>query len=73
MLEGFLKGLEQPEYIHVLINPLPVYGLAMGLIGLMIGLVLRSREARIGAFALILIAAALHGQRFTTVSRVMTA
>ena len=39
MLEGFLKGLEQPEYIHVLINPLPVYGLAIGLIGLVIGLV----------------------------------
>ena len=58
MLEGFLKGLEQPEYIHVLINPLPVYGLAMGVIGLIIGLVLRSREARAGAFALILIAAA---------------
>ena len=58
MLEGFLKGLEQPEYIHVLINPLPVYGLAMGVIGLIIGLVLRSREARTGAFALILIAAA---------------
>ena len=32
MLEGFLKGLDQPEYIHVLINPLPVYGLAMGLV-----------------------------------------
>jgi hypothetical protein len=58
MLEGFLKGLEQPEYIHVLINPLPVYGLAMGVVGLIIGLVLRSREARAGAFALILIAAA---------------
>ena len=58
MLEGFLKGLEQPEYIHVLINPLPVYGLAMGLVALMIGLALRSREARTGAFALILIAAA---------------
>ena len=58
MLEGFLKGLEQPEYIHVLINPLPVYGLAMGLAGLMIGLALRSREARTGALALILIAAA---------------
>jgi hypothetical protein len=43
MLEGFLKGLEQPEYIHVLINPLPVYGLAMGLVGLSIGLALRSR------------------------------
>ena len=58
MLEGFLKGLDQPEYIHVLINPLPVYGLAMGLVALMIGLVLRSREARTGALALILIAAA---------------
>ena len=59
MLEGFLKGLEQPEYIHVLINPLPVYGLAMGLVALMIGLALRSREARTGAFALIFIASAL--------------
>ena len=58
MLEGFLKGLDQPEYIHVLINPLPVYGLAMGVVALMIGLVLRSREARTGALALILIAAA---------------
>jgi hypothetical protein len=58
MLEGFLKGLEQPEYIHVLINPLPVYGLGMGLIGLIIGLALQSREARTGALALILIAAA---------------
>jgi hypothetical protein len=57
MLEGFLKGLEQPEYIHVLINPLPVYGLAMGLVGLSIGLALRSREVRIGALALVLIAA----------------
>ena len=38
MLEGFLKGLKRPEYIHVLINPLPVYGLAMGLIVLIIGL-----------------------------------
>jgi hypothetical protein len=73
MLEGFLKGLEQPEYIHVLINPLPVYGLAMGLIGLMMGLELRSREARTGAFALILIAAASAWRCFTTVSRVMTA
>jgi hypothetical protein len=51
MLEGFLKGLEQPDYIRVLINPLPVYGLATGLVALMIGLALRSCEARIGAFA----------------------
>ena len=38
MLEGFLKGLKQPEYIHVLIKPLPVYDLAMGVIGLILGL-----------------------------------
>jgi hypothetical protein len=57
MLEGFLKGLEQPEYIHALINPLPVYGLAMGLMSLLIGLALRSREARIVALGLILMAA----------------
>ncbi len=38
MLEGFLKGLKQPEYIHVLINPLPVYDLAMGVMGLILGL-----------------------------------
>jgi hypothetical protein len=58
MFEGILKGLDQPEYIHVLINPLPVYGLAMGLIGLIIGLLMRSREARVVAISLILIAAA---------------
>ena len=59
MLEGFLRGLEQPEYVHVLLNPLPVYGLALGLVALMIALALRSREARICAFILILIAASL--------------
>jgi hypothetical protein len=58
MLEGFLKGLKQPEYVHVLINPLPVYGLAMGLVGLIVALVLRSRGARCTALALILIASA---------------
>ena len=58
MLEAFLRGLEQPEYAHVLINPLPVYGLAMGIVGLIVGLVLRSREARIGALVVILIGAA---------------
>ena len=41
MHEGFLKGLEQPEYVHVLLNPLPVYGLALGLVALTIALALR--------------------------------
>jgi hypothetical protein len=73
MLEGFLKGLEQPEYIHVLINPLPVYGLAMGLAGLMIGLALRSREARTAPWPSSSSPPRPPGQRFTTVSRVMIA
>src|SRR5438477_82901 len=34
MIAIFLRDLQQPEYIHVLINPLPVYGLAGWLIGL---------------------------------------
>jgi hypothetical protein len=58
MLAGFLKGLEQPEYVHVLLNPLPVYGLAMGLLGLIVALVLRSRSARCTALTMILIASA---------------
>ena len=73
MLEGFLKGLEQPEYIHVLINPLPVYGLAMGLIGLMIGLVLPAAKRASAPSPSSLSPPHPHGQRFTTVSRVMTA
>jgi hypothetical protein len=57
MLEAFLKGLEQPEYIHVLLNPLPVYGLALALAALTIALMLRSRRARICSFLLILMVA----------------
>ena len=50
--------LRQPEYIHVLINPLPIYGLAMGLVGLIVALFLRSRPAQITTLAIILISAA---------------
>jgi hypothetical protein len=58
MVEGILKGLEQPEYVHVLLNPLPVYGLVMGLVALIAGLVLRSRAARCSALTIIVIAGA---------------
>ena len=58
-MNGFLHALQrQPEYIHVLINPLPIYGLAMGWIGLIIALFLRSRRAQIATLALVLISAA---------------
>jgi disulfide bond formation protein DsbB len=58
MFEAFLRGLQQPEYVHVLINPLPLYGLMIGFIGLIVALVLRSRPAQVTALVLVLIAAA---------------
>ena len=58
-MTSFFQALQrQPEYIHVLLNPLPIYGLAMGWIGLMIAAVLRSRSAQIATLVLILIGAA---------------
>src|SRR5213082_781069 len=56
--EGLLRDLRQPEYIHVLLNPLPVYGLLTGLIGLVIALILKSRRAQIATLALVLISSA---------------
>ena len=59
MLASLGQDLSQPEYIHVLINPLPVYGLTMGIIGLIIALVQRSRSAQIATLALIVISGAI--------------
>src|SRR6266576_7205768 len=57
-MTAFLHALQrQPEYVHVLINPLPIYGLAMGWIGLIIALFLRSRPAQTATLALVLISA----------------
>jgi hypothetical protein len=58
MIDALLRDLRQPEYIHVLINPLPVYGLAMGLLGLTIAFFLRSRPAQIATLIIVLTCAA---------------
>ena len=58
MIETLLRDLRQPEYIHVLLNPLPVYGLLTGWVGLIIALFLRSRRAQIATLAVVLISAA---------------
>ena len=55
MIDTFLRDLRQPEYIHVLINPLPIYGLFLSWVGLIIALFLRSRRAQIATLALVLI------------------
>src|SRR5437764_11322588 len=58
MIATLLLDLQQPEYIHVLINPLPVYGLAVGLIGLFIAICQRSRRAIFVALVIIFVSAA---------------
>lgn len=54
----FLRELHQPEYVHVLLNPIPVYGLALALIALVLALIFRSREAQAVALILIVLTAA---------------
>jgi hypothetical protein len=58
MIDILLRDLRQPEYLHVLINPLPVYGLAIAWIGLIIAFFLRSRCAQIATLIMVLICAA---------------
>ena len=55
MIDGFLRGLRQPEYVHVLLNPLPVYGLLVAWIGLVVALVLKNRRAHIVTLLLVFI------------------
>src|SRR6202162_3162022 len=58
MIDAILRDFRQPEYIHVLINPLPIYGLAMGLLGLIVAFFLRSRRAQIATLIVVLVSAA---------------
>ena len=53
MMNAFLRDLQQPEYLHVLLNPLPVYGLAVALFGLIAAMYLGSRGGQITALVLI--------------------
>ena len=53
MFDAIVRDFRQPEYIHVLLNPIPVYGLAAGLIGLIAALFLRSRRAQVASFVII--------------------
>ena len=59
MIATLSQDLSQPEYVHVLINPLPVYGLLVAIIGLVIALIQRSRRAQVATLALVLLSAAM--------------
>lgn len=58
MIDILLRDLRQPEYVHVLINQLPILGLALGCVGLIVALLLRSRPAKIATLVIVLISAA---------------
>jgi dolichol kinase len=51
-----LDILRKPEYIHVVLNHLPIYGTILAAIALAVSLLLRSRAAQITALILTLIA-----------------
>jgi hypothetical protein len=53
-----LELLKKPEYIHVVLNLLPIYGTILAALALAISLILRSRAAQITALILTLIAGA---------------
>jgi hypothetical protein len=53
MSGGFLRDLQQPEYLHVLLNPIPLYGLAFALFGLIAATYLRSRGGQLAALVLV--------------------
>lgn len=55
MIDSIFRGLQQPEYVHVLLNPLPVYGLLIAWMGLLIAFFSKSRRAQIATLVLILI------------------
>jgi disulfide bond formation protein DsbB len=55
MIDGFIRGLRQPEYVHVLLNPLPVYGLLISWIALIAALISKSRRAHIVALILVFV------------------
>jgi hypothetical protein len=55
VIDSILRGLRQPEYVHVLFNPLPVYGLLISWLGLIIAVFLKIRRAQVAPLVLVLI------------------
>ncbi len=51
------QHLSDPEYLHILINPLPVYGLAVGVLALALALVLSNQRVTIAALVLVFVCA----------------
>ena len=52
-MNQILQHLNEPEYMHVLINPMPVYGLSMGVVAMLVALIYRRRPVIVAALVLI--------------------
>ena len=57
-LEQLLRHLKQPEYVHVLLNPIPVYGMVAGVIALIAALFTQGRAAKLIGLGLVFLAGA---------------
>jgi hypothetical protein len=51
------QHLSDPEYLHVLLNPLPVYGLAIATLALALALFLRNQRVTVAALVLVFVSA----------------
>ena len=56
-MNTFFQHLRDPEYMHVLLNPLPVYGLAFGTLALALALFLRNYRVTVAALVLVFVGA----------------
>jgi hypothetical protein len=52
-LNAFLEQCRQPEYLHILLNPIPIYGVAVGIVSLIFALIARSRSAQVVSLLII--------------------
>jgi pimeloyl-ACP methyl ester carboxylesterase len=55
-MNQIFQHLNEPEYMHVLINPMPVYGLSMGVVAMIVALIYRKRPVIVVALVLIFLA-----------------
>lgn len=54
-LQQMLEALKRPEYVHVLLNPIPIYGMVMALLALVLGLVTGNKGAQMIALVLVVL------------------
>lgn len=52
-----IQHLTNPEYLHTLINPMPVYGLSMGVVAMIVALIARRRAVTVAALIVIFLSA----------------